>query len=127
MPVLRYDDALKNGLETRMGSARHLTSAGRFGCGVLAILAVWFAALTAVPVIRDEPGQYLVIGPTERRLEAIRTTPALLVSAGPLYTHIATSSPGLVARLYAGGAWLVLPASNGGCIRLGDWKKTFGA
>lgn len=104
-----------------MSAANRLRKTGRFAGGLFAILAVWFTALTAVPVMRDEPGQYLVIGPEDQRHEALRGTPAQLISAGLAYTHIASPSPGLVAQLYTGGAWLVLPAGNGGCLRFEEW------
>jgi hypothetical protein len=90
---------------------------------LLGILAVWFAILIAAPVIRDAAGQYLVLGPSQRRLDAVQSTSAQLISAGPGYTQIAAASPGQVSRLYAHGAWLVLPAGNGGCLRLADWKR----
>lgn len=95
----------------------------RFLGALLGILVAWFAVLMAVPVIRDAPGQYLVVGPESRRLAAIRGTTAELISAGPGYTQIAAASAGQVARLYANGPWLVLPAGNGGCLRLSDWQR----
>lgn len=100
-----------------------LIRAGRFAGAVLAILGFWFAVLLTVPLIRDEAGQYLVVGPSERRFDAVQATSAQLVSGGAGYTQIAAASPGQVRQLYAHGAWLVLPAGNGGCLRLSDWQS----
>jgi hypothetical protein len=97
-------------------------SPARFLGALLGILAVWFIVLAAVPVIRDAPGRYLVLGPQTPRLAALQSTSAELISAGPGYMQIATASSGQIGRLYANGAWLVLPAGNGGCLRLRDWQ-----
>jgi hypothetical protein len=112
--------------EERTSDFRHPARVGRFAGLVSIILLIWFVILAFVPVIRDVPGQYLVIGPRDVRLAAIGATTAALVSPGHGYTHIATSSPKAVGRLYAHGAWLVLPASNGGCLRLTDWRRLTG-
>lgn len=87
---------------------------------------IWFVVLASVPVLRDVPGQYLVIGPRDARLAAIGATTAELVAPGRGYTHVATTSPDAVGQLYANGAWLVLPASGGGCLRLTDWRRLTG-
>jgi hypothetical protein len=101
-------------------SAHRRGSPGRFLGALLGILAVWFALLAAVPVIRDAPGRYLVLGPQAPRFAALQSTSAELISSGPGYTQIAAASSGQIGRLYANGAWLVLPAGNGGCLRLDD-------
>lgn len=98
----------------------------RFAGLVSVILLIWFVILAMVPVIRDVPGHYLVIGPREVRLAAIGATKAALVAPGRGYTRIATSSPKAVGQLYAHGAWLILPAGNGGCLRLTDWRRLTG-
>lgn len=97
-------------------------STGRFLGALFGILAVWFAMLAAVPMIRDAPGWYLVLGPQSPRFAALQSTSAALISVGPGYMQIAAASSGQIGRLYANGAWLVLPAGNGGCLRLGDWQ-----
>lgn len=109
-----------------MPSFRGAVNAGRFAAFLLVILLIWFVILASVPLIRDVPGQYLVIGPSETRLAAIGATTAALVSPGYGYTQIAASSPNAISQLYTHGAWLVLPASNGGCIRLTDWRRLTG-
>lgn len=96
---------------------------GRFAGVISLILLVWFCMLAAVPVIRDGPGQYLVIGPQGERLEGIAATQAKLVSEGWGYTQIDSRSPDIVSQLYANGIWLVLPASNGGCLSLTNWQR----
>jgi hypothetical protein len=114
----------------RNGALRRVTArlvnAGRFAGLVSVVLLIWFVILAMVPVIRDAPGHYLVLGPRDVRLAAIGATTAALVSPGRGYTRIATSSPKSVGQLYAHGAWLVLPASNGGCLRLTDWRRMTG-
>jgi len=108
------------------GRPRRPARVARFAGLVSGILMIWFVVLALVPVIRDAPGQYLVIGPSDVRLGAIGATMAALVAPGRGYTHIATSTPDAVGQLYAHGAWLVLPASNGGCLRLTDWRRLSG-
>ena len=100
-----------------------LARTGRFAGLVSLVLLIWFLFLAALPVLRDAPGQYLVVGPREVRLAAIGATAAELVAPGLAYTQISASSPHIVRELYAHGAWLVLPASNGGCLRLSDWRR----
>ena len=39
-----------------------------------------------------------------------------LVSSGRAYLVLRPAAPGAVRRLYAGGAWLVLPAPGSGCL-----------
>lgn len=95
-----------------------LARSGRFAGGVLAALSVWLILLMAIPLIRDEPGQYLVIGPSSVRLHAILGSSARLVGEGPGFTQIAGVQAGTVAQLYSNGAWLILPADRGGCLRL---------
>ncbi|MGF1623069.1 MAG: hypothetical protein ACFCUR_20985 [Rhodomicrobiaceae bacterium] len=112
--------------EERNGVFSRPARVGRFAGLIAVILLIWFVILAMAPVIRDVPGQYLVIGPGDARLAAIGATTAALVSSGDGYTHIATSSPKAVGELYAHGAWLVLPASNGGCLRLTDWRRLTG-
>lgn len=107
-------------------STKHLERLGRFAGVVSLILLIWFCILAAVPVIRDGPGQYLVIGPRHERLDGIAATQAKLISEGWGYTQIASSSPDIVRQLYAHGTWLVLPASNGGCLSLTDWRRLTG-
>jgi hypothetical protein len=110
----------------RSPASRRPASVARFAGLVSVILLISLLILALVPVMRDVPGQYLVIGPSEARLAAIGATTAALVSPGHGYTHIATSSPKAVRELYTHGAWLVLPASNGGCLRLTDWRRLTG-
>lgn len=106
-----------------LSASTRLLSVGRFAGLLMAILIVWFFVLAFVPLIHDAPGQYLVIGPQKGRLAAIGETPAKLVSEGWGYTKIASSSPNVVKQLYAQGGWIILPASNGGCLSLTEWRR----
>ncbi len=96
---------------------------GRFMAGLAFILAVWFVTLAMVPRLLDEPGQYILIGPQRTGIEALAATDVLFVGSGRGYIQIETSSKGTLSQLYGAGAWLILPASNGGCLSLRDGQK----
>lgn len=85
----------------------------------LVALALWFSGLLTFTYFFAPTSSVLVIGSSEAAvLRAItRSDVALLDGAGPAF-RVTGSSRDFVRQLYAGGAWLVLPMSNGGCRSL---------
>lgn len=82
-------------------------------------LAVWFALLALATLVVEPADRVLVIAPDEARaLRAIAAADLNVASGSPLGPIAEGRGPGFVARLYAGGAWLVLPAIDGGCLTL---------
>jgi hypothetical protein len=84
-------------------------------CCALAI-GVWFVGL-AIAALAFEPTQEVVVVAANRdaAIASITRADVALVHASDAVITVAGRSRGFVRDLYAGGAWLVLPASNGGC------------
>jgi hypothetical protein len=82
-------------------------------------LALWFAGLIALTYFYPPTATVLVIGSSEAAVfRAITGSDvALLEGAGSKF-HVIGSSKIFVRQLYAAGALLVLPLSNGGCRTL---------
>ncbi|CAN0395671.1 unnamed protein product, partial [Phaeothamnion confervicola] len=81
----------------------------------LALLA-WFGSLTAAARLFEPTAAVLVIGPG--RDAAIASAVAAdvdLLDTSFSFLMVSGRSPGFVKRLYASGAWLVLPLGSGGC------------
>ncbi len=58
----------------------------------------------------------LVFGPGAT-IAALPAAGASLVDVSAAWTRVRRAEPGFVGRLYGSGAWLVLPAFEGGCGR----------
>jgi hypothetical protein len=88
---------------------------GRFVGAALLVAAIWFAGLAAVVVIAEPTRDVVVLGPPETSMAAVSAGPSLLLDAGRSFVIVRGVRDGFVRELYAGGAWLVLPAMSGGC------------
>lgn len=75
-------------------------------------IAGW-GAILAAGALAAQPEAVLAIGPRDAVLAA---DDAALLSAGTGWVALRPSRPGAVRRLYAGGAWLVLPVPGAGCV-----------
>ena len=71
----------------------------------------------AIAALTLEPTQEVVVVAADRNaaIASIARADVALVHASDTVITVAGRSRGFVRDLYAGGAWLVLPASNGGC------------
>lgn len=91
-------------------------------------LACWVAALSAL-AYRSRPSDEVVAwAPPGQLAQLIAASPVSVVDAGGTgFAVLRGDAPGFVARLYAGGAWLVLPARKGGCAAgsalPGSWRS----
>ncbi len=82
----------------------------------LAALSLWFAGLLVFTYFFAPTASVLVIGASEAAvLRAITNSDVALLDGTGGAFRVAGSSRNYVRQLYAGGAWLVLPISNGGC------------
>ncbi len=88
---------------------------GRFLGLALLIITVWFVVLAAFVAIVEPTRDVVVLGPPEISLGAVATGPSLVLDAGKTFVLVRGVRDGFVRELYAGGAWLVLPAMTGGC------------
>jgi hypothetical protein len=84
-------------------------------CCAVAVGA-WFAGL-AVAALAFEPTRQVVVVAANRdaAIASIARADVALVHASDNVITVVGRSRGFVRELYSGGAWLVLPASNGGC------------
>lgn len=92
-----------------------LQRCGRFVGAALLVSAIWFVGLATIVVIVEPTRDVVVFGPPETSMTAVATGPSLLLDAGPTFVLVRGVRDGFVRELYAGGAWLVLPAMSGGC------------
>jgi hypothetical protein len=89
----------------------------RWAAGALAALGLWFAALIAL-TITAEPTRAVVLFAPDRTamMTAVAAADVALLDGSDRMMNVAGASPGFVAKLYAAGAWLVLPSRASGCI-----------
>jgi hypothetical protein len=88
---------------------------GRFLGAALAALAAWFGLAAAVTLALEPSTSVAVFAPLSASLSATVHADARLIDARSGFVVIRGEHKGFVRRLYAGGAWLVLPAFTGGC------------
>ncbi len=114
------------------GSSR--PPAGRSGRGGLGgILLAWligpaiilgWLGFMALAYVLFEPGEtVMVVGPQARNFQAIAEADAQVLSSGEGFLVARSDRPGYVRRLYSGGAWLVLPATDMMCGHPGIVRK----
>jgi hypothetical protein len=82
-------------------------------------LAAWFAFAAAATLALEPSPTVAVFAPLSAAVAATVHADARLLDARSGYVVIEGERRGFVRQLYAGGAWLVLPALTGGCRRGG--------
>jgi hypothetical protein len=82
-------------------------------------LGVWFGGLLIGAVAFEPTTAVMVLAPGGRAViaSAKDADVDLLEASGALFT-VAGRNAGFVRRLYASGAWFVLPVTSGGCRRV---------
>ncbi len=81
------------------------------------LLGAWLAVLALAMRLGAPAPAALVVLPPEGFWARLPPSVAL-ADQGPLGLTVRSDRPGLAAALYAGGAWLVLPAGLAGCLGL---------
>ena len=86
----------------------------------VAVLAGWIGVLALGTIVAD-PARVLVVAPRRIAVSAAVRAGASLVAVHALASDVAYGAAagprhGFVRALYAGGAWLVLPRIEGGCL-----------
>ncbi|HEY5830133.1 MAG: hypothetical protein ACAH24_22840 [Hyphomicrobiaceae bacterium] len=89
--------------------------AARFLGAALLVVSIWFAGLAAATAVAEPTRMVAVFGPAETTLRALTQGDSRLVEGGNGYIVVQGQHAGFVRHLYAGGAWLVLPVTVGGC------------
>jgi hypothetical protein len=79
-------------------------------------LALWFGGVIMVTPVLEPTRDVLVFSPVET-IAALPSAGATLLDASGSWTRVRRTETGFVRRLYAQGAWIVLPAFDGGCNR----------
>jgi hypothetical protein len=88
--------------------------ARRLIAGLGAALGLWFGGM-AVLALLVEPSAVVAFGPRANLTAAVNATDAYVLSAGQGFVIAKADRAGLVARLYAGGAWFVWPSLEATC------------
>jgi hypothetical protein len=85
--------------------------------GACVALGLWFTGLVALTVLA-EPTRVVVVWAPDRdkMIVAVASADVALLDGSERLLRVTGSAPGFVARLYASGAWLVLPSRASGCI-----------
>lgn len=82
-------------------------------------LGVWFVMLVGGTALLEPTQDVLVIAPQAGTARVPSAAPVALVDAPAGFLRVRGTEGGFVRALYAGGAWLVLPARAGGCVAAG--------
>ena len=97
------------------GTARPSDRSRRLAAAAGCALAAWIA-LAALITVLVEPGDRVIVIAPASVIDAVLADRSLsLIEIGPGGAVLGSDKPGYVRRLYAGGAWLVLPRRIGGC------------
>ncbi|MGQ3353214.1 MAG: hypothetical protein ACT6XS_01170 [Phreatobacter sp.] len=106
-------------MTTDRGTAPARLTFARFARLAVVALAGWFVFVALLTLTLQPTSRVVVIGPSQARaLEAVTAAGGEFV-AGLGHGAIAEGAgrPGFVRDLYKAGAWLVLPATRGSCLR----------
>jgi hypothetical protein len=79
------------------------------------VLVAWFSLVAVGTLVAEPTRNVVVFASAPDAVRALARSDALVVAGGKGFTIMHGRSPGFVRQLYAGGAWLVLPAATGGC------------
>jgi hypothetical protein len=104
-------------MSTTTDRAGYVRRGLRFAGAALLVTAIWFAALAVAELVAEPTRTVLVFGPKDTTFKAVAESSGQLVDSGQVYIIAHGQQAGFVSRLYASGAWLVLPALGGGCRR----------
>ena len=91
------------------------TTIRRFVATLFTVLLVWFAGLAIVAVTLEPTADVIVFAPPGTIGAVFSRASVAIVDVPGGFLRARGIEPGFVRALYAGGAWLVLPATFGGC------------
>jgi hypothetical protein len=79
-------------------------------------LALWFGGMIMLTPVLEPTRDVLVFSPVET-IAALPAAGVALLDVSGSWARVRRTEAGFVRRLYAQGAWIVLPAFEGGCNR----------
>ena len=89
--------------------------AGRLWSIIAIVLIAWFAGLAVLAITVEPTPEVIVLAPSERATTAISAAPVAVIDSPFGFMRVRGTASGFVKDLYVNGAWLVLPATLGGC------------
>jgi hypothetical protein len=81
----------------------------------MGVLVAWLLLVLLTTLMLEPTRMVAVFAPESAAFAALVRSDARLIDVGSGFVLAQGESRGFVRRLYAGGAWLVLPALTGGC------------
>lgn len=84
---------------------------------VLATVA-WIATLPVIALVAEPTPDAIVFAPPHKLMGLLDGSDTRIVELNSTYMVVRGTERGFIRALYANGAWLVLPAREGGCIAL---------
>jgi hypothetical protein len=91
-------------------------AASRIAACAVAALGVWFMGVAILTVVVEPTRTVVIFGRSAQAVvDAVTGADVAMLGGSGRVLTVAGASPGFVRKLYASGAWLVLPFSGGGC------------
>jgi hypothetical protein len=85
--------------------------------------AAWLAIAAVITFIFEPVPDALVVGGRTHMADLLAGSDTRIVDVKPGYMLVRGMEKGFVRALYSNGAWLVLPATPGGCLDLEALRK----
>src|ERR1700694_1155284 len=110
----------------RPHAASLLVRGSRVAAASCAVALAWFVAVAGLAYVADLSPTVIVFGPEAATMAAMSRSDTLVLEGGPGFIIVQGSGRGFVRKLYAEGAWLVMPSNLDGC-GLGSYlREKFG-
>lgn len=95
-----------------------VVKAGRHLGTAFLVLAIWFGGLALLTLLLEPTPTVMVFGSRDTIIKATVQADVALLEVDLLGIVARSQRSGFVRAIYASGAWLVLPAPQGGCLGL---------
>jgi hypothetical protein len=103
-----------------------LVRGAKLAAAAFAVALAWFVAVAGLTYIADLSPTVIVFGPEKTTMAAMSRSDTLVLEGGPGFIVVQGAGRGFVRKLYAEGAWLVMPSNLDGC-GLGSYlREKFG-
>ena len=86
------------------------------------IVSGWIAVMAGVMFVAEPAPAALALGGRGELLDRLPADVRMMRSSRHMLV-LTSTEPGYVRRIYAAGAWLVLPALRNGCLDLRGYKR----
>ena len=88
-------------------------------------LLIWFVGVAAMTAFVEPTAEVIVLAPATKAAALLSNARVAILDNPGGFLLVRGESPGFVQGLYASGAWLVLPATSGGCR--GGYRRLAGS